>query len=96
MGYAVGTESYLMHVTGESMEPTLSHGDVLICIEDEISVGDIAAYDSDTFDVPVVHRVIGVEDYGNETIYRFRGDNNRFDDPPVPEENIRCRVVSAM
>ncbi|MGB3186743.1 MAG: signal peptidase I [Ornithinimicrobium sp.] len=69
----------LIWVSGTSMEPTLSTGDLAVLYRaEEYQVGDIVA-----FEIPeggtVIHRVIEVGPDG----HRFQGDNRDFHDPWV-------------
>jgi signal peptidase I len=87
---AVGGPLSMIWVSGTSMEPTLSTGDLAVLYRaDAYEVGDIVA-----FDIPeggtVIHRVIEVTPDG----HRFQGDNRDFHDPWVlPESQIHGRQV---
>jgi signal peptidase I len=80
----------LIWVSGISMEPTLSTGDLAVLYQqDHYSVGDVVA-----FEIPeggtVIHRVIRADTDG----YQFRGDNRDHDDPWTLDETwIRGRQV---
>ncbi|MGB3257859.1 MAG: signal peptidase I [Ornithinimicrobium sp.] len=79
---AIGGPLSMIWVSGTSMEPTLSTGDLAVLYRsDAYEVGDIVA-----FEIPeggtVIHRVIEVGPDG----YRFQGDNRDFHDPWVLDE----------
>lgn len=79
---AIGGPLSMIWVSGTSMEPTLSTGDLAVLYRSEAyEVGDIVA-----FEIPeggtVIHRIIEVSPDG----YRFQGDNRDFHDPWVLEE----------
>lgn len=79
-------------VVSESMEPVLDVGDFIIgkvVDEDNLSVGDIAAYDVDGN--YVVHRIVEKKEAG----YIFKGDNNVFADQDiVSPDKIKYRIVA--
>jgi signal peptidase I len=71
-----GTATYVM-VHGSSMEPKLHAGDLVIVQRaNAVKVGDVVAYRSHDLRVPVLHRIVGIEN-GN---YKFKGDNNGWID----------------
>ncbi len=64
-------------IEGQSMEPTLSSGDlVLTRVRDEYEVGDVISFETPIG--PVMHRIIGGD---AEAGYISQGDNNRRPDP---------------
>lgn len=89
----LGGPTSLVWVSGFSMEPTLSTGDLVILYRhDEYEIGDIVA-----FDIPeggtVIHRVIDKRSDG----YVFQGDNREQIDPWVLDEHaIRGRQLVAV
>lgn len=71
-----GDTSYVI-VVGDSMEPTLSEGDLVIAKRaSSYDVGDIVAYRS-PYDPVVIHRIVGID--GDTFI--TQGDNNDSVDP---------------
>lgn len=77
-----GTFSYFQ-IVGDSMEPTVVHGDlVLLRDHDRYGVGDIVAYGDPELGT-VLHRVRAVEG----TQYVLRGDNRDSDDSYRPTED---------
>ncbi|KAF8779311.1 hypothetical protein HU200_002744 [Digitaria exilis] len=79
-----GSESPLVVVLSESMEPGFQRGDILFLHmnKDPIRAGEIVVYNVDGRDIPIVHRVIKVhERYDTaEVDILTKGDNNPGDD----------------
>ncbi len=74
-------------VSGNSMNPTLYPGDVVISRvipPEKVQVGDIIRYQRDRIDI--VHRVVAVQQNGSELVFTTRGDNNNTNDEPVHGE----------
>ena len=77
---ALGGPVQYVIVVGQSMEPTLYSGDlVVIRRQDEYAVGDIVS--SETPIGPVMHRIVGGD--GDEG-FVSQGDNNEISDPWRP------------
>jgi signal peptidase I len=75
-----GRTSYAI-VTGSSMEPHLSAGDlVLLRAHDDYDVGDVVGYRDSGLDRMVLHRIAASE--GGRLV--LKGDNNNFTDPGRP------------
>lgn len=75
-----GSVAYTV-TTGNSMEPFLREGDLVIVKEQEMyGVGDAVAYRSHELGRTVLHRIIG----GEGDRFVFKGDNNDFIDPEKP------------
>jgi signal peptidase I len=75
-----GPVSYVI-TDGISMEPELDAGDLVIVRDAPVyRVGDVAAYQSESLDRVVLHRIIRVDSAG----FVFRGDNNDFIDQDRP------------
>lgn len=75
-----GLTSYVT-VDGNSMEPTISKGDlVALRHQDGYAVGDIVAYRSDMAGALVLHRIVGRD--GDRFV--LQGDNNDFLDRYQP------------
>ncbi|XP_073053586.1 uncharacterized protein [Primulina eburnea] len=79
-----GSESPVVVVLSESMEPGFARGDILFLhmSKDPIRAGEIVVYNIDGREIPIVHRVIKVHerrDTGNADILT-KGDNNEEDD----------------
>jgi signal peptidase len=95
-------QSYIAVVSGTSMEPILSTGDIVLILPvnspSDIKLGDVVVY-KDLRGVYIIHRVINIVAIGERMYFITKGDNNRFPDmipgyPGVPFENIVGRVVS--
>jgi len=72
-------------VTGESMEPTYSTGDVVFSRCGTPELGDVAVYASDeTGGARIIHRVIGGD---GDSGWQLQGDNNSWVDPFEPTQD---------
>jgi signal peptidase len=99
----VSGQSYIAVVSGSSMEPILSTGDVVFIFPvrspSEIGLGDVIVYKSQGGRY-IIHRVINIISIGGKTYFITKGDNNPIPDtfgygyPGVPFENIVGKVVS--
>ena len=84
LGYSVAS------VEGQSMEPTLRSGDLLLLRRDlNPEVGDIVVYEKSP-GILIVHRILKVVEDG-EII--TRGDNNGYPDPIFPSGKIVGKVT---
>lgn len=93
---AVTGRSFIAVVSGASMEPILSTGDMVIIAPvsspSDIRVGDVVVYKSAGGKL-VIHRVISV--VGNGEYFITKGDNNPVPDPlQVPFKNVVGKVLS--
>ncbi|XP_010920144.1 uncharacterized protein [Elaeis guineensis] len=79
-----GTESPVVVVLSESMEPGFQRGDILFLHmnQDPIRAGEIVVFNVDGKDIPIVHRVIEVHERQDtrEVDVLTKGDNNLKDD----------------
>ncbi|RXH74455.1 hypothetical protein DVH24_029176 [Malus domestica] len=79
-----GSESPVVVVLSESMEPGFARGDILFLrmSEDPIRAGEIVVFNVDGRDIPIVHRVIKVHEQKDtgEVYVLTKGDNNDDDD----------------
>ncbi|ONH98300.1 hypothetical protein PRUPE_7G241300 [Prunus persica] len=79
-----GSESPVVVVLSESMEPGFARGDILFLhmSEDPIRAGEIVVFNVDGRDIPIVHRVIKVHERKDtgEVYVLTKGDNNEEDD----------------
>ena len=81
----LGGCSTLTIVSGESMEPTYSTGDLVWSRCGEASVGDVVVYTpEDTGNARVIHRIVGGD---GENGWVLQGDNNDFLDPWNPNDS---------
>ena len=81
----------MLEIQSNSMQPTFSAGDVIICEKVEatsLKTGDIIAYWTivDGESVINVHRIYEIYDGGNYLIFATKGDNNAAADPLVVHE----------
>ena len=77
-----------------SMEPAIQVGDVVITKTvpvKEIQVGDVIRFRDGR--VSVVHRVVDIQQHGNQVIFTTRGDDNNTDDPPISEQAYQGKVI---
>ncbi|BGP09782.1 Signal peptidase complex catalytic subunit SEC11 [Rhodotorula toruloides] len=79
------TESPVVVVLSESMEPAIQRGDLLFLTMPRtapLKHGDITVYKVPGSPIPIVHRVIETHDEKNSTEQWIltKGDNNRVDD----------------
>jgi signal peptidase len=84
LAVALNTESPIVVVLSESMEPAFKRGDLLFLAltPRPIETGDITVYKLKGRDIPIVHRVIKTHD-DKKTGKQFiltKGDNNPVDD----------------
>ncbi|MEX0682403.1 MAG: signal peptidase I [Dehalococcoidia bacterium] len=81
-------------VSGVSMEPSMSLGDVVLMREtdpENIKVGDVIQYR-----VPsgsIFHRVIEIEETTTGLVFITQGDNNNTPDDPVLQSQVEGRIV---
>ncbi len=81
---------------GDSMSPTLEHGDLAILrnlSSDTIEAGDVIHYiGTDRY---VLHRVVEAGGTGPNRVFTTKGDGNNVEDPsPVPARAVRGRLVA--
>ncbi|KAK4343493.1 hypothetical protein RND71_036587 [Anisodus tanguticus] len=79
-----GSESPVVVVLSESMEPGFKRGDILFLhmSKDPIRAGEIVVFNVDGREIPIVHRIIKVherQDTGEINVLT-KGDNNPSDD----------------
>lgn len=105
LSVTLNTESPIVVVLSESMEPAFKRGDLLFLAlgPSRIETGDICVYKLKGRDIPIVHRVIKTHDdakTGKQFILT-KGDNNQVDDRGlynrgqdwIHREDIMGRVV---
>ncbi len=83
---SMGGGTSLVIVSGQSMEPTYSSGDLIVARKGEPQIGDVIVYaPSSLGGAQVVHRIIAGD---AESGWILQGDNNNFVDPfyPVDDE----------
>jgi signal peptidase len=89
--FYLGTPTPLLAVESGSMEPVLYRGDLVVVRAVDpttLQVGDIVIYDAaslpSTSDVPIVHRIVAIQNVSGELRFFTKGDNN-----PVNDNNYR-------
>lgn len=109
-GTGIGLQFYLqtptplLAVESGSMEPVFYRGDLVIVRAVNprtIVIGDIVIYNASSLNggsgVPIVHRIIEIQEVGGELRFITKGDNN-----PVPdadyrtEEDILAKVIGSV
>ncbi|RKP03633.1 hypothetical protein CXG81DRAFT_29219 [Caulochytrium protostelioides] len=84
MTLAVRSESPIVVVLSESMEPAFARGDLLFLYEPDtpVAVGDICVFKIKDKEVPIVHRVTEArtETKTGQQFLLTKGDNNPVDD----------------
>lgn len=82
---SLGGSTTLVIVSGNSMEPTFSDGDLVIARKGPVEIGDIVVYTPTDFEgAHVVHRVVG----GNGVDgWKVQGDNNSWIDQWSPTDD---------
>lgn len=85
----------LWYGSGQSMEPTLQAGDMIITRQvavNDLRPGDIIMFDGG--DNHVMHRIVAIEGgAAGEATLITRGDNNDANDPPVPEGAVVGKLI---
>ncbi|ORX44561.1 signal peptidase I [Anaeromyces robustus] len=77
------SESPIVVVLSESMEPAFHRGDLLFLTlpkQEPFVVGDIVVYKIKGQDIPIVHRVLKIHKENGEDFILTKGDNNSVDD----------------
>jgi signal peptidase len=102
LGYALQTEKPIMAVVSNSMVPVFAKGDLIVvkgldCRD--IETGDIIVYHNPIRQIPIVHRVVEIDDDNpNNPVFTTKGDNNGHTDqstgisPPVQCDWVRGEV----
>jgi signal peptidase len=88
----LGVTPYL--VSGPSMKPGLSPGDVVVArdVEPEaIAIGDIIRVR--TANGFVIHRVVQIDETDEGLWFTTKGDNNNVRDAPIRESQVAGKVV---
>ncbi len=93
------TESPLMVVSSESMVPTLNVGDIILVrgVDPQtITVGTIIIFHSPyDYSMPIVHRVVAVNNEGGAIFFETKGDHNQIRDGwKVPAANLMGAYVA--
>ncbi len=82
-------------ISGISMEPSFSEGDVAVVrtgVDPEsLRVDDVIRFRDGR--IPVIHRIIAIEDTTAGRVFTTRGDNVARPDPPVSADQVEGKVV---
>jgi len=85
----------LVTIDGISMEPAYSRGDLAIVREEvdpaSLAVGDVILYRRGN--LPVLHRIIAIEEGGGGRVFTTQGDNVDTADPSIAEDEIEGKAV---
>lgn len=101
---AIWTINYVMYVLGagvfagfscgDSMEPTVSSGDIIVYESaDEIEVGDVVLFYDHEVQSDVTHRITNIVRGETETKYKIQGDNRMYGDGWYNKSQIRGKTV---
>jgi signal peptidase len=105
LSYALKVDNPVAVVISGSMEPVYYRGDIIVIKGTDpanIIVGDIVVYKRPYQDIPIVHRVIKIEEENGHLYFVTKGDNNPFEDtyfengnkfPGVPDYAILGKSV---
>ncbi len=92
----VGAEQSYVVLSG-SMEPAISSGDAIIVNEvpaSTIAVGDVITYGGGERSPPTTHRVIDVQEQGDQLVFETKGDANEdADRATTPASRVRGKVM---
>ncbi|MEM3753918.1 MAG: signal peptidase I [Candidatus Micrarchaeaceae archaeon] len=75
-------------VVGKSMEPSLYAGDLAVVLGKDYGVGDVVVWSYGGFSC-IIHRVVNV----SSSYIITRGDSNPVDDPPVPVNAVKGKMI---
>ena len=88
---SLGGNTSLIIVSGDSMEPTFSSGDLVIARKGEPDIGDVIVYEPpEAQGARVVHRIIAGD---AENGWVLQGDNNDWRDPWFPTDDQVVGIV---
>ncbi len=92
LGYALQTDTPVVAVFSDSMDPTFYKGDMIIVSgrDPDVKVGDIIIFDVPDRSYPIIHRIYQITDQG----IRTKGDNNPVSDPwVVPRSSLHGKAL---
>ncbi len=100
MGKTLGLPVAIMLVSGDSMKPTLNPLDLVLCVHPSlrggVSTGNIVVVilpGNDWRTTGVIHRVVKIYEVNGVKYIVARGDNVKYNDPPVPLGNVKYVVI---
>ncbi|MFH1329090.1 MAG: signal peptidase I, partial [Actinomycetota bacterium] len=86
---------HLVVVDGISMEPAYGRGDVAVVREGvgpaSLRVNDVIVFRQGS--LPVVHRIVTIEEGGGGRVFTTQGDNVEAPDPPITQDRVEGKVV---
>ena len=91
LGVILGTDTPVVAVFSESMEPTFYKGDMLIVYgEKNVKVGDVVVFDVPDRQYPIIHRVYSM----NNGLITTKGDNNAGPDSwQTKKDNVHGKAI---
>ena len=94
LALATGTQTPIVSVVSESMEPVLHRGDLVFVIKPEnLQVGNIVIYQKENSQFTIIHRIIEKKEDG----YITKGDNNPAPDAgTIRPQQISGKVIFAV
>lgn len=97
----VNNASWAQYANTNSMDPILDFGanglELTPQSEDELFIGDIAAYQSKITNNLIIHRIIDIKEDSKGKYFIFKGDNNKTRDPEkVRFENIKFVLIGVI
>jgi len=94
---ALGTTHPFYVVEGNSMEPTLSDGDLVMVKKvdpEDVKVGDVIVFhEPGSESTVIIHRVVGKVERDGRVFFQTKGDNNDVQDPWLVSEEDLIGVV---
>ena len=81
-------------VNGISMQPAYESGDIALVRSVDpatLEVGDVIKFSTGT--VPVIHRIVAIDELPEGTMIRTQGDNVDRADPPIRPDQVEGKVV---
>ncbi len=102
LGFALRTEKPVMAVVSNSMVPVFYKGDLVVIKGVDTSgleIDDIIVYHNPYRAIPIVHRIVDIEDHGGYRYFTTKGDHNLRTDqdfgiaPMVREDLVKGRVI---
>jgi len=93
--------SWASYADTNSMDPVLDFGanglELVPQSEDQLFIGDIAAYRSEITDELIVHRIVEIKEDSEGKCFRFKGDNNTIKDREcVKFEQIKFVLIGVI
>lgn len=102
LGYALQADKPIMAVVSSSMVPEFYKGDLILVKGVDpagLEIGDIIVYQNPYRSIPVVHRIVDIEEEDGRRLFYTKGDHNPWCDqlagiaPPIEEEWVRGKYL---